>query len=466
MARPAKTRTIFLCDSCGVDTPRWEGRCPSCGEWNTLSEMNEPSPVPERSSLTRTAESIRLSDVSTHEAPRLRFSSAEVDRVLGGGMVPGSLALIAGDPGIGKSTLLLRLAADAGKGAAVLYATGEESAVQVKMRADRMDIQSDGLHLLTTTSLDCVMSQIDSLKPGMVIVDSIQTLYDEGASSEPGSVAQIRQCTRRLMERGKTENLPILLSGHVTKGGDIAGPRVMEHMVDVVLHMEGDPVSSWRLLRSIKNRFGSTNEVGVFEMTSKGLSDVEDPSLAFIAERAEHAVGSVVIATLEGSRPLLAEVQALTSPSSLPAPRRVASGVDLNRVLLVCAVMGRRAGVGLNGQDIVVNVTGGLRTSETAADLGVALAIASSARDTPIASGVAAAGEVGLSGEVRAVPQLERRISEAARLGLSKFIVPGRGRWQRSHEGGLEVVPVSTLRQALGVALERPEGGPRKSGDE
>ena len=376
-------------------------------------------------------------------------------------MVPGSLALIAGDPGIGKSTLLLRLAADVGQGPAVLYATGEESAAQVKMRADRMGVNSEGLHLLTTTSLDNVMSQIDSLKPGMVIVDSIQTLYDEGASSEPGSVAQIRQCTRKLMERAKADNVPILLSGHVTKGGDIAGPRVMEHMVDVVLYMEGDPVSSWRLLRSVKNRFGSTNEVGVFEMTDSGLADVEDPSQAFIAERPEEAVGSVVIATLEGSRPLLAEIQALTSPSMLPASRRVASGVDLNRVLLVCAVMGRRAGVGLSGQDIVVNVTGGLRTSETAADLGVALAIGSSARDLPIASGIAAAGEVGLSGEVRAVPQIERRISEAARLGLSKFIVPGRGQHRRMREGGLEIVPVSTVRQALRAALDVSQKGPR-----
>lgn len=461
MARSAKTRTVFLCDSCGADTPRWEGRCPSCGEWNTLKEMSEPVGAPAATSWTTKAEAIRLSDVSTLETPRLQFSSAEVDRVLGGGMVPGSLALIAGDPGIGKSTLLLRLAADVGQGPAVLYATGEESAAQVKMRADRMGVNSEGLHLLTTTSLDNVMSQIDSLKPGMVIVDSIQTLYDEGASSEPGSVAQIRQCTRKLMERAKADNVPILLSGHVTKGGDIAGPRVMEHMVDVVLYMEGDPVSSWRLLRSVKNRFGSTNEVGVFEMTDSGLADVEDPSQAFIAERPEEAVGSVVIATLEGSRPLLAEIQALTSPSMLPAPRRVASGVDLNRVLLVCAVMGRRAGVGLSGQDIVVNVTGGLRTSETAADLGVALAIGSSARDLPIASGIAAAGEVGLSGEVRAVPQIERRISEAARLGLSKFIVPGRGQHRRMREGGLEIVPVSTVRQALRAALDVSQKGPR-----
>ena len=379
-------------------------------------------------------------------------------------MVPGSLTLVAGDPGIGKSTLLLGLAGEAGAAGTALYATGEESAAQIKMRADRMGIHSDGLYLLAAGSLEQLMANIDSLHPVLVVVDSIQTAHDEAVISEPGSVAQIRECTRALMGRAKATGLPVMISGHVTKSGDIAGPRVMEHMVDVVLQLEGEPVSSWRILRSVKNRFGSTNEVGVFEMTDRGLEDVEDPSAAFISERPAEAPGSVVVATLEGSRPLLAEIQALTSPAVLPAPRRVASGLDFNRMLIVCAVLGRRAGVSLGGQDIVVNVAGGLHVSEPAADLGLALSIASSARDIPLSRGLAAVGEVGLSGEVRSVPQLERRIHEAVRLGLTRLIVPGKEHQKPTRSDSLEVVPVSTLRQALGVAMGRQRAEPAMAG--
>ena len=387
----------------------------------------------------------------------MEFSSTEVNRVLGGGIVPGSVVLVAGDPGIGKSTLLLKLASETGEGTTALYSTGEESVAQVKMRADRMGIQTDGLYVLAATNVEQVLEQARSLKPSLVIVDSIQTMFDENVASEPGSVGQIRECTRRLLEQAKATNVPVVLSGHVTKGGDIAGPRIMEHMVDVVLYMEGDPVSAWRLLRSVKNRFGSTNEVGVFEMTSAGLEEVKDPSAAFIADRASESIGSVVIATLEGSRPLLAEVQALTSASMLPTPRRVASGMDFNRMLLVCAVLGRRAGVNVGGQDIVVNVTGGLHITEPAADIGVALAIASTARDVPLSAGLAAVGEVGLSGEVRSVPQLDRRIAEADRLGLNKIIVPARQWNNNSTSKSIEVVPVSTVLQALQAALPRTQ---------
>ncbi|MCH8310428.1 MAG: DNA repair protein RadA, partial [Chloroflexi bacterium] len=459
MPRQPKSKTVFVCDSCGNDTSKWEGRCPSCGEWNTLAEMKISTKRPATGGWAgaTSVSAMRLSDVSTEATPRMEFSSTEVNRVLGGGIVPGSVVLVAGDPGIGKSTLLLKLASETGEGTTALYSTGEESVAQVKMRADRMGIQTDGLYVLAATNVEQVLEQARSLKPSLVIVDSIQTMFDENVASEPGSVGQIRECTRRLLEQAKATNVPVVLSGHVTKGGDIAGPRIMEHMVDVVLYMEGDPVSAWRLLRSVKNRFGSTNEVGVFEMTSAGLEEVKDPSAAFIADRASESIGSVVIATLEGTRPLLAEVQALTSASMLPTPRRVASGMDFNRMLLVCAVLGRRAGVNVGGQDIVVNVTGGLHITEPAADIGVALAIASTARDVPLSAGLAAVGEVGLSGEVRSVPQLDRRIAEADRLGLNKIIVPARQWNNNSTSKSIEVVPVSTVRQALQAALPRTQ---------
>ena len=463
MARPTRTRTIFVCNACGNETPRWEGRCPSCGEWNTLSEMPVSSPAARRASWAGSTgpEVVRLADISTLETLRVRFSSPEVNRVLGGGLVPGSLTLVAGDPGIGKSTLLLGLAAEAGASGTALFATGEESPAQVKMRADRMGINSDGLYLLAAGSLEQLMANIDSLHPVLVVVDSIQTVHDEAVTSEPGSLAQIRECTRALIGRAKGTELPIMISGHVTKSGDIAGPRVMEHMVDVVLQLEGDPISSWRILRSVKNRFGSTNEVGVFEMTGRGLEDVEDPSAAFISERPAEAPGSVVVATLEGSRPLLAEIQALTSPAVLPAPRRVASGLDFNRMLLVCAVLGRRAGVSLAGQDIVVNVAGraaGLQSPPPILELRCASLQAPETSLFRVA--LAAVGEVGLGGEVRSVPQLDRRIQEAGRLGLTRLIVPGKEGQMPTRNESLDVVPVSSLRQALQVAMGRRRADP------
>lgn len=376
--------------------------------------------------------------------------------MLGGGIVPGSLILIAGDPGVGKSTLLLRLAADVSSTqGTTLYVTGEESAAQVKMRADRIGVSGQGLYVLPATDLGEVLSRLDEQSPTLAVVDSIQTIYQDSLSSEPGSVAQIRECTRGLMDWAKNRGVPIVLSGHVTKGGDIAGPRVLEHMVDVVLYMEGDPVSSWRLLRTTKNRFGSTNEVGVFEMTGGGLIDVEDPSKAFLSGRRGGAVGSIIVSTLEGTRPLLVEIQALTSPSVLPTPRRVATGIDFNRLLLVCAVLSRRVGMPLSNQDIIVNVTGGLRIGEPAADLGLALAIASSLRDVPLDPAVAAIGEVGLSGEVRMVPQLERRVREVRRLGLKRCLVPGDAGHEAGSQDGLEAIPVLSLAEAVSASIPR-----------
>ena len=420
-----KGKVVFVCDGCGAETPKWEGRCPACEQWNTLFEVRRGQT--RKTGWIGVADGTvrELADVSATELPRVAASSGEVNRVLGGGLVPGSVVLIAGDPGIGKSTVLLRLAADlAGSNGGALYVSGEESAAQIRMRADRLGVQGQGLFLTPATEVEAILDQLENRRPALALVDSIQTVYDDSISSGAGAAAQVRECTRRLMEWAKSTETPMVLSGHVTKGGDIAGPRVLEHMVDVVLYMEGDPISSWRLLRTVKNRFGSTNEIGVMEMTQEGLVDVADPSSALLSDRRAGSVGSAIVAVMEGSRPLLAEVQALTTPSSLPTPRRVATGIDFNRLLLVCAVLSRRAGIPLANQDVVVNVAGGLRVNEPAADLAVALAIASSFRNVPLAHDFVAVGELGLSGEVRGVPQLHRRVSEAARLGLKSCILP------------------------------------------
>ena len=458
MAR-ARERTVFVCDVCGEESVRWEGRCPTCGEWNTLTEVRRSARGPSVGSWTGDADGapLELAKVAADAVPRLRLSSPEVNRVLGGGVVPGSLTLIAGDPGIGKSTLLLRLAADVcGQDGKALYVCGEESASQIKMRADRLNISGEGLYVLPSTDLDHVLRYLEETRPSLAVIDSIQTVYDQSLPSGAGTVAQIRECTRRLIEWAKSQAVPIVLSGHVTKGGDIAGPRVLEHMVDAVLYMEGDPISSWRLLRTIKNRFGSTNEVGVLEMTNLGLIDVADPSRAFLSERRSGAVGSVIVATMEGTRPILVEIQALTTPSSLPTPRRVATGLDFNRLLLVCAVLTRRVGMRLADQDVVVNVTGGLRINEPAADLGLALALASSVRNVPLQGcTTAAVGEIGLSGEVRRVPQLGRRIQEVGRLGIECCIVPSSARDEYEAIEECSPTPVETLAEAIEVCVPR-----------
>ena len=449
-----RAKLVFVCDHCGAETPKWEGRCPSCERWNSLVEVRRGKGA-KAGWLGDTDGAVReLADVSASELPRVEPSSGEVSRVLGGGLVPGSVVLIAGDPGIGKSTVLLRLAADlSGEAGGALYVSGEESAAQVKMRADRLGIDGRGLFITTATDLVTILDQLDRRKPTIALVDSIQTVQDDSVPSGTGAAAQVRECTRRLMEWAKSTETPMVLSGHVTKGGDIAGPRVLEHMVDVVLYMEGDPISSWRLLRTVKNRFGSTNEIGVFEMTQSGLVDVEDPSMALLSYRRSGSVGSAIAAVMEGSRPLLVEVQALTTPSSLPAPRRVATGIDVTRLLLVCAVLSRRVGVPLANQDVVVNVAGGLKVSEPAADLAVALAITSSFRNVSLASELVAVGEVGLSGEVRGVPHLYRRVSEAARLGLARCLLPAGDRSDGQMPPDLDALPVGTVSEAVRTCL-------------
>jgi len=486
MAR-AKPKSVFVCGDCGNDTPKWEGRCPSCGAWNTLSEMRAPQSdgaARPRQWLGSGQRAVReLAEVSADSRSRLALPSAELTRVLGGGIVPGSVVLVAGDPGIGKSTLLLGVAAAvAGRVGPVLYIAGEESAAQIKLRADRLGLSGKGLFLLESTLLSDILQQLEDAKPALVLVDSIQTVYDDAIPSGAGTVAQIRECARALMEWAKSRDVPVILTGHVTKGGDVAGPRVLEHMVDAVLYMEGDPLSAWRLLRTVKNRFGSTNEVGVMEMAQDGLRDVEDPSKAFLSEHRDSAPGSVVAATLEGSRPLLVEVQALTSPTVLPVPRRVANGIDLSRpllvevqaltsptvlpvprrvangidlsrLLLVCAVLTRRLGVSLASEDVLVNVAGGMRVSEPSADLGMALAIFSSQRNVPVPATTAAIGEVGLGGEVRRVPQMGRRLGELSRLGFRQCIVPESAAGEIRADAGLGLLPAANLAEAIERAL-------------
>ena len=459
MAR--KSQNIFLCDSCGAESSRWEGRCSKCGDWNTLREYNSArigGSGRTWAGLSET-EAVRLGEVRSENQPRLRFGSDELTRVLGGGMVRGSVILLAGDPGIGKSTLLLDVASDAAQEGEALYVTGEESPEQVKLRADRLGVDADSLYLLPTTSLSEILAQVERLKPALVIVDSIQTVFHDELPSEAGSTSQIRECARQLTQWAKLSGASVILAGHVTKSGDIAGPRVLEHVVDVVLHIEGDPVSSFRLLRSIKNRFGSTNEVGVFEMTERGMGDVSDPSAHMLAQHVSGSVGSVIVPSLEGSRAVLVEVQALTNPSLLPTPRRVASGVDYNRMLLICAVLTRRAGISLASQDVIVNATGGMRVSDPAADLGIALAIVSSVRNAPLGHRLAAIGEMGLSGEVRSVSQLQRRVQEAARLGMETCIVPGTrgGDLGSLLDKDANVAPVTTLREAIRLGIRNSD---------
>jgi len=456
-----KSKAVFVCQQCGRESPKWLGRCPGCQEWNSFVEtvVTVSSQVSTWLYSEENAPS-ELSKLKTEAYPRLSFPFTEFNRVLGGGLVAGSLVLVGGDPGIGKSTLLLQASsALAERGGKVVYVSGEESAQQIKLRSERLGVGGDRLFILPETNLEAILGRLGELSPNLVVVDSIQTVYLEGLTGTPGSVGQIRECTLRLMRWAKRAGIPALITGHVTKDGAIAGPRVLEHIVDVVLYLEGETFSSYRILRSTKNRFGSTNEVGVFEMSGGGLIEVANPSEAFLTSHRDGAVGSAVVPTFEGSRPLLVEIQALTSLTGFGPPRRIANGVDFNRLLLIAAVLSRRAGVNLSNQDIITNVIGGMRIGEPAADLGMALAIASSHRDARVAQSLVAIGEVGLSGELRAVPQLERRIAEAARLGFKRCLIPEASARLSSGAKGIELLPASTVTEALRLGLVRT---PRK----
>ncbi len=420
---------VYRCQQCGFASPK-PGTCPDCrraGQWVTLVEERPAAPPGGRRAGLPSSRPRRLAEVAAERVERIRTGIGELDRVLGGGVVPGSLVLIGGEPGAGKSTLLTQTAHALAAGAGpVLYVSAEESAAQVKLRADRLGASSDGLLLWTETDLGAVQAELDAVKPGVLIVDSIQTVFLPELESAPGSVAQVRECGARLMTIAKGRGIATFLVGHVTKDGSLAGPRVLEHLVDTVLYFEGEQHHAYRVLRAVKNRFGSTNEIGVFQMAERGLVEVKNPSGFFLAERPQDAPGSVVVAGLEGSRPLLLELQALVAPASYGTPRRTVLGADYNRVCLLLAVLEKRAGVPLAGQDVFVNVAGGGRLVEPAADLGVVVAVASSYLDRPVRGDVVVVGEVGLTGEVRAVAGLEARLREAAQLGFTRAVVPRR----------------------------------------
>lgn len=421
--------------------------------------MVETAPSDERAarpSLATRSAPQRLSDIATDAFQRIQLPMGEFSRVLGGGIVPGSLVLIGGDPGIGKSTLLLQVLAQlAQQVPPVLYVSGEESAQQIKMRAERLGIHDGDLYLLAETNLNAIIEHINRMSPRAVVVDSIQAVYLEELTSAAGSVSQVRESANRLMYVAKGDEIPVFVVGHVTKAGAIAGPRVLEHIVDTVLYLEGERFHAYRLLRSVKNRFGSTNEVGVFEMVEEGMAEITNPSEAFLSGRLAEAAGSTIAVTLEGTRPLLVEIQALTSTTSFGLPRRTANGVDFNRLLLLVAVLSKRVGLRLSNQDVFVNVVGGLRVNEPAADLPVAVAIASSFRNKPVASDLAILGEVGLSGELRSVSQLEKRVGEAAKLGFQRCLVPRAPRRRKLAVQGIELVEARTLAHALDIAMAR-----------
>ena len=446
------SRTIFVCQNCGKESLKWLGRCPNCQEWNSFAETVVSAATPAGISALENPPQ-ELSQVATDISDRFPLPLAELNRVLGGGVVAGSLVLIGGDPGIGKSTLLLQVSAQVAQaGGKVAYVSGEETLSQIRLRAERLGVTGERLYLLAETDIDIILSHLEQLAPSLVVIDSIQAVYLPELDTAAGSITQVRECTLRLMHWAKPNAVPVFVAGHVTKDGAIAGPRVLEHIVDVVLYLEGEPFSAYRVLRGVKNRFGSTNEVGVFEMKEQGLIEVDNPSQAFLSQRWGEAIGSTVVPTLEGSRPLLVEIQALTTPTAFGLPRRTANGVDFGRLLLITAVLTKRAGLKLGNQDIIANVTGGLRIGEPAADLGIALAIASSSRDVAVDPQLAVVGEVGLSGELRAVSQLDRRVAEAARLGFERCLVPKTGA-RISAPKNIKLVPVSTLREAIRVGL-------------
>ncbi len=424
----AKTRTHYICQQCGAQHTRWMGRCTECGTWDSLVEervAHSTNTSKRRGIVAESDAPVPLASISSDDTERLPVSGEELQRVLGGGLVPGSVVLVGGDPGIGKSTLLIQVAAQfACQQGITLYVSAEESARQIKLRADRLGLATDNLYVYSETSLDAILEQMQQLKPALVIVDSIQTVYLEDVGSAAGSVSQVREGALRLLQFAKQTSTPVFLVGHVTKEGTIAGPRVLEHIVDAVLYLEGERFHQYRLLRSVKNRFGSTNEVGVFEMTQLGMREVLNPSEVFIAERSAGTPGSTVTVMLEGTRPLLIEVQALTSHTGNAQPRRTANGFDVNRLLMLVAVLSKRVGLPLFNQDIYVNIVGGIRISEPAADLAVALAIASSFRNARIDPELVLVGEIGLSGELRSVSQIERRLAEAAKLGFKQAIAP------------------------------------------
>ncbi|WP_429970570.1 DNA repair protein RadA [Fructilactobacillus sp. Tb1] len=459
----AKATTRFVCSNCGYVSPTYLGRCPNCGEWNTFEEETVAKNDTKTANVTRVSfegqksKPTLIDDVNAHEAPRYQIESNELNRVLGGGVVPGSLVLIGGDPGIGKSTLLLQVSGQLSKyGKRVLYVTGEESADQVKMRADRLGVTNlDNLYVFPETDMTAIREAIANVKPDVVIIDSVQTMQEGDVASAIGSVSQVRGVTADLMNIAKTNNITIFVVGHVTKGGAIAGPKTLEHMVDTVLYFEGDKHHAYRLLRAVKNRFGSTNELGIFEMVDSGLKEVENPSEIFLEERLHNATGSAIVVAMEGTRPILVEIQALITPSVFGNAQRTATGVDRNRVSLIMAVLEKRAGLMLQNQDAYLKAAGGVKLVEPAIDLAMAISIASSYEDISTDPKECYIGELGLTGEIRRVDRIEQRIREAAKLGFSRVIVPKHNLDGLKIDSDIDVVGVTTIREALKLALKK-----------
>lgn len=447
-----RVKSKFRCQECGQQSTRWLGRCPGCGAWNSLVEELEQPKALSPAKATEVFEPCPVTEVPTQDDERFPTELTEMDRVLGGGVVPGSLVLVGGDPGIGKSTLMLQVAHLLSRRMPVLYISGEESARQVRIRAERLGALSPGLLLVCETDIDQVERHLRQISPRVAVVDSIQTMFKSDLSSAPGSVGQVRECAAQLMRLAKTTGISIFLVGHVTKEGMLAGPRVLEHMVDTVLYLEGEQRQFFRILRSVKNRFGSTNEIGIFEMSGSGLVEVASPSAIFLTSRSHGDVpGTAVVAALEGTRPLLVEIQALVCPTGYGNPRRMTAGVDYNRVALITAVLEKRMGFNLGSQDIYVNAVGGVRLDEPAADLAVACALASSFRDIPVDPGLACAGEIGLTGELRPVAGVEKRIKEAFKMGFSRFLMSGRSAALSRDDDGM--LSADTLAGALELAL-------------
>ena len=454
----AKARSVFYCTECGNETPKWAGKCPACGAWNTVVEQEAaPKAKSGRSSAGRSTfhsvKAISLTDVDTTEKIRFFTGMGELDRVLGGGAVKGSLVLVGGAPGVGKSTLMLQICGSLCKGNRVLYVSGEESVRQLKLRAQRLGVGGGNLLVLSETALEDVLQSVADEEPDILIVDSIQTLYNGALDSPPGSVGQVKDCTMALMQLAKGKNVTVFVIGHVNKEGSIAGPKVLEHMVDCVLYFEGEQHSTCRILRAAKNRFGATNEIGVFEMLDAGLEEVENPSQMLLSGRPDGAPGTCVTCVMEGVRPVLAEIQALVVPSSLGNPRRVSNGFDYSRSMLLLAVLEKRGGLMVGNCDAYLNVIGGLYLEEPAADLAAILALASSFRDRPVPNDLAAVGEVGLTGELRAASALGQRLAEVQRLGFSKCLIPKRTQGKLAVPEGLELIRVSNIREAMAALL-------------
>ncbi len=449
----AKTKTQFICAECGYTSVKWLGKCPGCNSWNTLIEtiVSEKSATDTKARTNSAVIPKRISEISEDFKERFSTGINELDRVLGGGIVAGSLILVGGSPGIGKSTLLLQICENTSKNKKILYVSGEESERQIKMRATRLGVLSDNLYLISETDIENVVSCINSVNPDIVIIDSVQTMHREDIASTAGSVPQVRETTNMLMHIAKQSNISMFIVGHVTKEGALAGPRVLEHMVDCVLYFEGDDRMSFRILRCVKNRFGSTNEIGVFTMTDKGLEEVENPSALLLEGRQSNAPGSAVVSTIEGSRGVLAEIQALVAPSGFGNPRRMANGIDYNRFAMLSAVLERRAGVKLYNTDIYVNVAGGLKLDEPAVDLGICIAIASAELDRLISPDVVFIGEVGLNGELRTVSQLEKRLSEAQKMGFKTAVVPKQALQKITVPKNIKVVGISVLSEAIDI---------------